>query len=197
MIRHLENVVCALVMGLCGCAGSSGDPLPGLTPRDLYDSTVTVGTDEFPARAVLRRHASGDLVFALRGYQAEAAGVRSWEQRAELVLAIAEDPTGDLSLSNPEISGMFLERPLESGLGSPSLTLVIGQDGTFTGELAADVLNADTGGSHRAFAVFAGVLEQVECVPESGSAPVTLGSTVSLACTETELGMTFGAGPSE
>lgn len=192
-----SSVAAALTLGsaVAACGGTATDPLPQLVPIERYDSIVSVtDADQLPARAVLIRHPDGHTVFALRAYGSEAGGVRWWDPLVDVSVAISS-VDGTLVVDEGAVSSMSIEAPMESGFGSPALTLVIEQNGSFSGEVAADVVNEETGASRRVVATFAGDIEAVECDPDGGTGSVALVPGVSLVCTATEIGQTLGSTP--
>jgi hypothetical protein len=183
----------ALLVASVGCGGAA-DPLPELVSAELYDSEVRVSGDTaLPARAVLQRDPTGQVFLVLRGYTGEDGGVRHWEQRIEIRLAISVVENA-VVLNDREQSHIIVEQPLTAGMGEPVLVLGMEGDGAFEGSVAADVEEDATGATRRIEATFGGVLEAVECDADSGADPVTLG-TAEFPCTATELGVTLGQPP--
>lgn len=198
------NATCAMLVVLgalsASCASTECVCLPPPVPLAAYDARAQVdGADELAARAVVRRDPSGRTTFVLRGYPIEPDGVASWQQRFELVVTVIGTPGSEgLSLAShdPVLSGLALEQPLRVGFGAPSLTLVIADDGTFAGELGADVRDEETAEVQRSTVVFDGRLEAIECSAEDAT-PVVLGD-VRLDCTPgLGLGDTFARLPTE
>lgn len=179
-----------ILCALSGCVGSDrlgNDPFPNFVSADLFRAQVRVDGDEaLPARALLQRSSTGDVSLFLRGYYVEEGEVHHWNPQCELRISIASE-NGEIVLDDVTRSHLALQGLARLEMGNPVLAMSFDDGRAFEGTLSADIQDDSTGAIHRIEVEIGGVLEAVECSPDSGTEPVTLG-TMEFPCTAFELG---------